>query len=132
MKTVLCPSRCLGRELHNEKRHWYALWFWAFGLLSGCATETSVRDESDALKVLLAGVETRFLDEHTTLAEALNEQKAMTNAQRSLLEALWGEVKTMNEKVDVLCSHTDVLGTSRGMRWQSLSLFKAWTRRQTA
>ena len=39
-----------------------------FGLLSGCAKDASVRDESDALKVLLAGVETRFREEHAALA----------------------------------------------------------------
>ena len=78
-------------------------------LLSGCAKETCVRDESDALKVLLAGVETRFRDENTALVEAINEQKAMTMAQTALLEALCHEVKAMNEKVDSLCSHTDRL-----------------------
>ena len=50
------------------------------GLLSGCATEASVRDESDALKVLLAGVETRFREEHRVLVGAINEQNAMMKA----------------------------------------------------
>ena len=39
-------------------------------LMSGCPTEGSVKDESDMLKVLLAGVETRFREEHTTLVDA--------------------------------------------------------------
>ena len=43
--------------------------------LSKCATEASVREESDALKELLAGVETRFWEEHTALVDAINEQK---------------------------------------------------------
>ena len=59
-----------------------------FGLLSGCAKDASVRDESDALKVLLAGVETRFQEEHAALVEATNEQKAVTNAQTALLEVV--------------------------------------------
>ena len=37
------------------------------GLLPTCATETCVREESDALKVLLACVETRFREEHAAL-----------------------------------------------------------------
>ena len=66
------------------------------GLLSGCAKETCVRDESEG-KVLLAGIETRFRDEHTALVEVFNEQKVMTKAPASLLEALCGEVKAVNE-----------------------------------
>ena len=58
------------------------------GLLSGCETETSVRYESDALKVPLPGIETRFREAHTVLADATIEQKAMTKAQSVVLEAL--------------------------------------------
>ena len=83
-------------------------------LLSGCATEASVRDEADALKVLLAGVETRFREEHAALVDAINAHTEATNAQTALLEAMWGEVKTANEKVDVLCSHTGRLGNIEG------------------
>ena len=79
-------------------------------LLSGCAKEASVRDEVDALKVLLASVETRFREEHTALVEAINAHTAATKAQTTLLEALCGEVRTMNERVDALCSHTGRLG----------------------
>ena len=79
-------------------------------LLSGCAKETCVRDESDALKVLLAGVEMRFREEHTALVEAINAHTEATNAQTALLEAVCGEVKAMNKKVDILCSHTERLG----------------------
>ena len=79
-------------------------------LLSGCAKEECVRDEADALKVLLAGIETRFREEHTALVDAINAHTAATNAQTALLEALCDEVKTMSEKVDVLCSHTGRLG----------------------
>ena len=57
-------------------------------LLSGSATERCVTDESDALNVLLAGVETRFMEEHAALVEATNEQKAVTNAQTALLEVV--------------------------------------------
>ena len=49
-------------------------------LLSGCATDASVRDGSDALRVLLAGVETRFREEHRALVGAINEQNAMMKA----------------------------------------------------
>ena len=70
-------------------------------LLSGCAKEASVMDEADAVKVLLAGIESRFLEEHAALIEATNEQKAPPKEQTSLLEALWSEVKTTSEKFDV-------------------------------
>ena len=79
-------------------------------LLSECAKEASVRDESDALKVLLAGVETRFREEHTALIDAINALAAATNAQTALLSALCGDLKVMSEKVDSLCSHTGRLG----------------------
>ena len=79
-------------------------------LLSVCATETWVKDESDALKVLLAGVETRFREEHAALVEAINEQNAMMNLQMNQLDALCSEVKTMSEMIDSLCSHTGRLG----------------------
>ena len=83
-------------------------------LLSGCAKEASVKEEADALKVLLAGVETRFREEHAALAEAINELKVMTMEQTSLLEALCGDVKVMNEKVGLLCSRTGRLGHIEG------------------
>ena len=93
--------------------------------LSGCAKEASAREEADTLKVLLAGIETRFREEKTVFVDAINVHTAATKAQTSLLEALCGEVKTMNEKVGALCSHTDRLGTSKGTLPQSPSLFKA-------
>ena len=83
-------------------------------LLSVCAKEASVRDGSDALKVLLAGVEMRFREEHTALVEAINAHTEATNAQTALLEAVCGDVKVMSEKVDVLCSHTGRLGNIEG------------------
>ena len=83
-------------------------------LLSGCAKEASVREEADALKVLLAGVETRFREEHAALVEAINAHTVATNAQTALLEAVCSEVKTMNNKVDGLCSHTERLGNIQG------------------
>ena len=43
------------------------------GLLSVCATKTCIKDESDALKGLLAGVETRCKEEHTVLVNAVKE-----------------------------------------------------------
>ena len=76
------------------------------GLLSVCAKETSVREESDAMKALLSGIETRFREEHALLVEAINGHTEATKEQTKLLEALFGEAKTMNGKVDVLCSHT--------------------------
>ena len=79
-------------------------------LLSGCAKEASVRDESDALKVLLVRIETQFSEEHTALVDALNANTAMTIARTALLKALCREVKTMNEKIDGLCSHSGQLG----------------------
>ena len=83
-------------------------------LLSGCVTEACVKDESNALEVLLAGIETQFQEEHAALVDAINAHTAATNAQTSLLEALCGEVKAMNEKMDVLCSRTDRLGHIEG------------------
>ena len=50
------------------------------GLLSGCAKERCVRKKSDALKKLLARVETRFREEHRALVDVINEQKAMASA----------------------------------------------------
>ena len=95
-------------------------------LLSGCATETCVRAESDSVRVLLAGVETRFLEEYVALIEVVNEHTAATKAQTALLEALCGDVRAMNEKVDAFCSHTRVVwSTSSGTLHQSPSLFKA-------
>ena len=83
-------------------------------LLSGCATEASVRAESDTLKVLLAGIETRFLEDHEALVDAINAHTAATTAQTALLGALCGDVKAMDEKLDVLCSHTGRLGHIEG------------------
>ena len=80
------------------------------GLLSGCAKETCVREESVVLKVLVAGAETLFREGHVAHVEAINEQKSMTNVQTSLPVALCGEVKVLNEKIDILCSHTERLG----------------------
>ena len=82
--------------------------------MSGCAKETCVRDEADALKELLAGVETRFIEEHAVHIDAITERTQATNAQTSLLEALSGEVKAMKEIVDVLCSHTGRLVNNEG------------------
>ena len=82
--------------------------------LSGCAKEAWAKDESDALKVLLAGVETHLREEHAALVDAINEQKTMMSLQTSLLEALNGEVKAMDEKVDGLCSHLGRLGDIEG------------------
>ena len=79
-------------------------------LLSGCAKDACVRDESDAMEVLLAGVETRFREGRAALVEALNALTTATKAQTALLEALFHEVKTMSENVDRLCSHTGRLG----------------------
>ena len=69
-----------------------------------------VREESDALKVLLAGVKRRFREGHAALVMATNKQRPLKNAQMTLLEALSREVRMMREKVDVLCSHTGRLG----------------------
>ena len=75
-------------------------------LLSGCAKDATVREEADTVKVLLAGIEMRFREEHSVFVEAINAHTAATKAQTSLLEALFNEVKTMNGKMDVLCSQT--------------------------
>ena len=97
-------------------------------LLSGSATERCVTDESDALNVLLAGVETRFMEEHAALVEAINAHTAATTAQTVLLEGLCSEVKAMNEKTDALCSHTGRLENIEGTLRQSPSLYKALQR----
>ena len=76
------------------------------GLVSGCAKEGSAREESDALKVLLAGIETRFREEHTVFVEAINAHTGATKQQTNLLEVLCSEMKAMNGKMDVICSHT--------------------------
>ena len=83
-------------------------------LLSGCAKEACVRDEADALKALLSGVELRFREEHAVLVGAINALSAAANAQTSLLGALYRDVKAMSEKVDVICSRTDRLGHVEG------------------
>ena len=79
-------------------------------LLSGCAMEKYVRDESDALKVLLAGVKRRFREGHAALVMATNKQRPLKNAQMTLLEALSREVRMVHEKMDGLCSRTGRLG----------------------
>ena len=79
-------------------------------ILSWCAKDASVKDEADALKVLLAGVETRFREEHTALVGAISAHTAMTNAQTALLEALSRDVKVMNETFDALCEQRDGFG----------------------
>ena len=76
------------------------------GLLSVCAKEASVREESDAVKVLLSTIEMRFREEHAALVEAISANTAATKAQTGLLEVLCNEMKAMNGKMDVLCSHT--------------------------
>ena len=43
------------------------------------------------------------------LVDATHEQKA-TNVQTALLEALSRDVKAMDERIDVLCSHAGRLG----------------------
>ena len=80
-------------------------------------------DECDALKVLLAGVETWLREERAALVEAINEHTAATKAQTALLEALCDEAKAMGETVDALCSHTGRLGNVEGTLRQSPSLF---------
>ena len=74
--------------------------------LSGCGKKTCVRDESDALKVLLAGVETQFREDHAALVDAINAHTVAMNTQTALLEELCGEVKVVSEKMDDFCSHT--------------------------
>ena len=64
--------------------------------------------------MLLAGVETRFLEEHATVVDVINEHTAMTMAQTALLEALNREVKTMNLNFDVNCSRVGRLGNIEG------------------
>ena len=74
-------------------------------ILSGCSKEANVREESDALKTLLCGIEMRFREEHRALVEAINAHTTATKAQTSLLEELCNEAKTMNEKMDPICTH---------------------------
>ena len=83
--------------------------------------ETFVKAESYALEVLLAGVETRFREEHAVLVEAINEQRAMTKEQTALLEALCSEVKTTSEKVDSF-AHT---GRLRNIEWDVAAIAKS-------
>ena len=47
-------------------------------LMCGCATETYVREEADAMKDLLVGIETRFREEHAALVDATTAQMAVT------------------------------------------------------
>ena len=53
----------------------------SFHALVRCAKEASVRDESDALKVHLAGVETRLEGDHAALVDAINAHTAATTAR---------------------------------------------------
>ena len=73
--------------------------------MSPYSKETTITEEADALKVQLAGIEIRFREEHTALVEAINAHTASTDSQTRLVEGLCQEVKLMNEKVDLLCSH---------------------------
>ena len=75
------------------------------GLLSRYAKEADVKEESDALKTLLFGIEVRFREEHGALVEKINAHTVVTKDQTSLLDALFNEAKTSNEKVDRLCTH---------------------------
>ena len=74
--------------------------------LTGRAKEVSVRKEVDALKVLLAGVEILFREEHTALVNAFGAHTAVTKAQTAPL-CVCGEMRAM---VVVLCSHIVRLG----------------------
>ena len=60
------------------------------------------------------GIETRFREEHTELVEAFNARTQAKTAQTALLEAVCGEVKAVNEKIDDFCSHTGRLGDGKG------------------
>ena len=75
------------------------------GLLSVRSKNASVMEESDALKTLLFGIEVRFREEHGALVEKINAHTVVTKDQTSLLDALFNEAKTSNEKVDRLCTH---------------------------
>ena len=101
-----CRDRRLGKEGRLEEG--------LSNLLSGRAKETCVSDGSDALKVLLDGVETWLREEHAALVKAINAHTVATTAQTTLLEVLCGEANAMTEKVDVLCSHTGRLGNIEG------------------
>ena len=87
-------------------------------MCEGCERQ----DEAGALKVLLAGVETQFREEHTALVDAINAHTAATTAKTSLLVALCGEVKTMSEKVGFIVHTRVVLGTTMGTLRQSQAL----------
>ena len=52
-------------------------------LLYFCSKETNVRDESDAARVQLAGIEMRFLEVHTALIEANNGSPASSNCRHA-------------------------------------------------
>ena len=58
--------------------------------LSRCVKDMCVKDESDAVEMLLVGVETRLQGEHAARVDATGAHTAATNAQMSLLEALCG------------------------------------------
>ena len=75
------------------------------GLVSKCAEETNVREESDTMKVLPSGIDMRFRDEHAALVEAINAHTAVMNAQTGLLEVLCNEVNSVNEKVGSLLTY---------------------------
>ena len=50
--------------------------------------EDVVREKADALKVVLAGVETRFREGASSAWRGINAHTAATNAQTALLDAL--------------------------------------------
>ena len=61
--------------------------------------ECVVSTKMDELKESVAGIETRFQEEHTALVDAINANTAATKAQTILLETLCIEMKTMNSRM---------------------------------
>ena len=49
------------------------------GVLSCCAKETSLREESDTVKIL-SGIEMRFREKHVVLVEAISAHTLATKA----------------------------------------------------
>ena len=56
--------------------------------LSRCATDASVKNESDTLKAPLASLETRCREEQRALVNEINAHKALTNGQTAPLDML--------------------------------------------
>ena len=54
-------------------------------LLSGCAKEAYVNDESDTRRGFWLGIEMRFREEHAAIVEVFTGHKATTNVQTTLL-----------------------------------------------